>query len=86
MSGSVIRGFSRKQKKDQQAARDAPAHREIKFVSDEGTTPTKTQTYTEVRSEMTEKNFLYLMAELEDHYANTSKHSPALTSTIWVRQ
>lgn len=86
MSGSVIRSFIRKQKKDQQAARDAPAHREMKFVSDEDTTPTQTQTHTEVRRDMREKNLLYLMAELEDHYANSSKHSPGLPSTLWVRQ
>lgn len=84
MSGSAIRGFIRKQKKDQQAARDAPVHREMKFVSDEGTN--KTQTHTEVRREMREKNLFYLMAELEDHYANASKCSPALPSTLWERQ
>lgn len=55
----------------------------MKFVS---TTPTQTQTDTEVKREMREKNLLYLMAELEDHYANASKHSPALPSTLWVRQ
>lgn len=58
----------------------------MKFVSDEDTTPTQTQTHTEVRRDMREKNLLYLMAELEDHYANSSKHSPGLPSTLWVRQ
>lgn len=41
LSGSAIWGFMRKQKKDQQVARDVPVHREMKFVSDEGTTPTQ---------------------------------------------
>lgn len=67
-------------------SKGCPAHREMKFVSDEDTTSTQPQTHTEVRREMREKNFPYLMAELEDHYANASKHNPALPSTLWVRQ
>lgn len=49
-----------------------PHSQQMKFVSEESTTPTQTQTHTEVRKEMREKNLLYLMAELEDHYANAS--------------
>lgn len=67
-------------------SKGCPAHREMKFVSDEDTTSTQPQTHAEVRREMREKNFSYLMAELEDHYANASKNSPALPSTLWVRQ
>lgn len=78
-------GFHQEAEERPTGSKGCPSSQQMKFVSEEGTTPTQTQTHTEVTREMREKNLLYLMAELEDHYANTSKHSPALPSTLWVR-
>lgn len=78
-------GFHQEAEEKPTGSKGCPSSQQMKFVSEESTTPTKTQTHTEVRREMREKN-LYLMAELENHYANASKHSPALPSTLWARQ
>lgn len=79
-------GFHQEAEERATGSKGCPISQQMKFVSEESTTPTQTQTHTEVRRDMREKNLLYLMAELENHHANASKHSPALPSTLWARQ